>query len=234
MVAGTPGAAHSRRRGILLRFLAVGLAVITAACLGGRPSVGTAPPNLESLEGYASWRIARDGAAARSRFSFLLVLPDRGLIEFHDPLNRAVARLLVEGETAYLVMPGKRAYWRAGRHEVMTRLLGFDFAPDELSGLLTGGTPALSGWSLDADERGRVVGGRRGDLVFTVREFFAGGPLPRSVTLTNGVDQGRLRILRLRFNPPPKEAAFRLSFLDDGRYRAVGWPEIEKWLRDED
>ena len=234
MAARAPETPHIISRRILPLLLAGILGMSAAACLRVRPRVGTVPPTVESLEGYASWRLVRDGASARSRFSFLIALPDRGLIEITDPLNRTVSRLIFEGETAYLVLPGKHAYWGADRSEVMTRLLGFDFSPAELSALLSGREQGLTEWGLEADDRGRVVRGRRGDLTFSVRDFFDGGRLPRTVAFSNGTDQGSLRVIRLEFNRPLREGALRLSFLDDGRYRAVGWSEIEKWLRDED
>jgi hypothetical protein len=191
------------------------------------------PPTVESLEGYASWKIVRDGASARSRFSFLIVPPDRGLMEITDPLNRTMSRLVIEGETAFLVLPGKHAYWKADRTDIMTKLIGFDINPEELSALLSGRQQGLGGWSLKTDDQGRVVGGQRGSLTFLVREFFDGGRLPRTAAFSNGTDQGSLRVIHLRFNPAPREGAFRLSFLNDSGYRAVGWAEIEKLLKDE-
>jgi hypothetical protein len=199
-----------------------------------QPKVGTVPPTVDSLEGYASWKLVREGASSRSRFSFLFVLPDRGVIEITDPLNRTVSRLFVEGDTAYLVVPAKHAYWRADRSVVMTELLGFDIRPEEMAALLSGRQHGLNAWSLETDDLGRVIRGRRGGLAFAVAEFFDRGRLPRTVTFANGADQGSLKIIRLQFNQPPREGALRLSFLDDERYRAVDWPEIEKWLRDED
>lgn len=234
MAARAPEALHITRRGFFPLLIAGVLGLSAAACFRVRPPVGTVPPTVNSLEGYASWRLVRDGASARSRFSFLIVLPDRGLIEITDPLNRTVSRLALEGETAYLVLPGKHAYWEADRPEVMTKLLGFDINPEELSALLSGREKGLSGWNLEADDRGRVVRGRRDGLAFSVRDFFDGGRLPRTVAFSNGTGLGSLRVIRLRFNQPLREGALRLSFLEDERYRGVGWPEIEKWLRDED
>ena len=234
MAARTPEAPRMARRGILPFFLAGSLVLGPAACFRVQTLVETVPPIVESLEGYASWRLARDGVSSKSRFSFLIVPPDRGRIEISDPLNRTAARLVLEGDTAYLVLPGEHVYWEAGRSEVMTRLLGFDINPEELSSLLSGREEGLGGWSLEADDGGRFVGGRRDGLEFSVREFFDGGRLPRTVSFSNGTDQGSLKIIRLRFNQPPREGALRLSFLEDERYRAVGWSEIEKRLKDED
>ena len=234
MAARAPEAPHITRRPTLLLLLAGLLGISAAACLSVQTKVGTVPPTVDSLEGYASWKLVREGASSRSRFSFLFVLPDRGVIEISDPLNRTVSRLVVEGKTAYLVVPGKHAYWKADRSEVMTRLLGFDIRPEELVALLSGREHGLNEWSLETDGLGRVIRGRRGGLEFSVREFFDRGGLPRTVAFTNGADQGSLKVIRLQFNQPPREGALRLSFLDDERYRAVGWPEIEKWLRDED
>jgi len=218
-----------------LPLLAAGVLGLTAAaCLHVGSKVGTVPPAVESIEGYASWRLVREGASTRARFSFLLVLPDRGVIEITDPLNRTVSRLVLEGETAFLVMPGRRAYWRADRTEVMTKLLGFAINPEELSALLTGREPGLGGWILEADDRGRIARGRRDGLAFSVQEFFDGGRLPRTVVFSDGEVQGSLKVMSLRFNQPLREEAVRPAFLEDDRYRAVGWPEIETWLRDED
>ena len=198
---------------------------------GERSDVASHASDVSSIE----WLLhGRDGASARSRFTFLIVLPDRGVIEITDPLHRTVSRLVFDGKTAYLVLPGKRAYWQADRSEIMTKLLGLDISPAELAALLSGREQSLSGWSLEADDRGRIVGGHRSGLEFLVRDFFNGGRLPRTIDFSNGTDQGSLRVSRLQFNQPPREGALSLSFLDDDRYRAVGWTEIEAWLRDED
>ncbi len=234
MAARVPAAPRITGWGIPAFLIAGSLLLSPGGCFRVRPLIGPVPPTVESLEGYASWRLTRDGSSSKSRFSFLLVLPDRGLIEISDPLNRTVARLVLEGATAYLVLPGKQVYWEAGRSEVMTRLLGFDINPEELSALLSGREAGLSGWRLEADEQGRVVGGRRDGLAFSVREFIESGRLPRTVSFSNGTDQGRLRIIQLRFNQPPREGALQPSFLDDKRYRSVGWSEIEKRLKNED
>jgi outer membrane biogenesis lipoprotein LolB len=234
VTARAPAAPRPIRRGTSLPLLLCALSLLAGGCLVVRPSFGPVPPVVHSLEGYASWRLVRDGSSARSRLSFLFVLPDRGLIEVHDPLNRTVSRLFLQGGTAYLVLPGKRAYWEAPRREVMESLLGFDFSVEELSGLLSGRDEQLAGWTLERDDRSRMTGGRRGDLVFSVRRFFEHGRLPEMIALSNGTDRGSLRVIRLRFNQPPKQDAFRLAFLSDERYRAVSWAEIEEWLRRED
>jgi hypothetical protein len=233
VTARVPEAHRPTRRGIPPILLLGALSILAASCLVVRPSTGPVPPTLHSLEGYASWRLVRDGTTARSRFSFLLVLPDRGLIEVTDPLNRTVSRLFLEGETAYLVLPGKRAYWEATRGEVLTKFLGFDFSPDELAALVSGKGEGLRGWDLETDGRARIIGGRRGDLTFSVGRFFDNGRLPQTIALSNGTDRCTLRVIRLRFNQLPRQDAFRLSFLNDERYRAVTWTEIEEWLRNE-
>jgi outer membrane biogenesis lipoprotein LolB len=233
LTAGPPAAPRSHHRLPLLLLPGL-LVILSGACFVVRPSFGPIPPVVRSLEGYASWRLVRDDASARSRLSFLFVLPDRGLIEIHDPLNRTVSRLFLEGGSAYLVIPGKRAYWEAPRREVMGKLLGFDLSVEELSGLLSGRDRQLTGWTLQTDDRSRVTGGHRDDLTFLVRRFFEHGRLPEMIDLSNGTDRGSLRVIRLRFNQATKEDAFRLAFLSDDRYRAVSWAEVEEWLRHED
>jgi outer membrane biogenesis lipoprotein LolB len=234
VTARAPAAPHLSRRRIPPRLLLGAWLSLTSACLFVRTSLGPVPASVSSLEGYASWRLVREGASSRARFSFLLVLPARGLIEVTDPLNRTVSRLFLEGETAYLVLPGKKAFWQASRGDVMTKLLGFDLSPEELAALLCGRAEGLTGWSLETDDRARVIGGRRGELTFSVGQFFDGGRQPQTIAMANGAARGSLRIIRLQFNQPPRPDSFRLDFLADERYRAVGWPEIEAWLRNED
>ncbi len=52
------------------------------------------------------------------------------------------------------------------------------------------------------------------------------------ISFADGPDQGSLKVSRLAFNRPVPGDALRPAFLDDKRYRAVGWPEIEGWLRE--
>jgi outer membrane biogenesis lipoprotein LolB len=187
---------------------------------------------VESIEGFASFRLAREGGTSKSKLSFLFRLPDRGRVEVLDPLGRTASILFLDGEEAYLVLPGRRAYWKSGRDEVMSKLLGFALGLEDLTHILTGRADRLNGWSLEKDSQGRVVRGRCEDLRFEVRQFFERSPLPRLLVLSRAEDRGSLSVLRMNFNQPLKPKAFHHFFLDEGGYRPADWNEVEKWLRE--
>jgi outer membrane biogenesis lipoprotein LolB len=213
------------------------MAVLTASllfsCRPGRPVFSPLPPQVRSIEGYASFRLTREGAAVKSRFSFLFLLPDRVRIEVTDPLGRTVSLLFLEKEEAFFVLPRKRAYWKSSREDVLSKLLGFTLSPEEMASLLSGKPGQMKAWVMEEDSRGRVVRGRRDDLQFEIREFYGQSSLPQLIFLTRAADRGSLKVLRLDFNRPLKDEAFRLAFLEDSRYTATSWEEIEKWLHDE-
>ena len=219
-----------------MRRAAPALAALSAAalfsCLPPRPAVAPLPPAVESVEGYATFRLTREGETAKSRLSFILCLPDHGRVEVIDPLGRTASLLFVEGEEAHLVLPGRRAYWTSGRAEVMSKLLGFAPELADLIHIFSGRGERLTGWVLEKDTQGRVVRGRHNDLAFEIRLFFEPSSVPQLLILSRNDDRGSLRVLRLNFNQPLKESAFDLFFLKERGYRAAGWDEIEKWLRE--
>jgi outer membrane biogenesis lipoprotein LolB len=233
LLAGKPGrGGFVRPRLAALALLVQGI-IPLISCLPTRPSFAPLPSKIESIEGYASFRITREGASAKSRLTFVFRLPDQGRIEVSDPLGRTVSLLIFGESGAFFVLPAKKTYWQATREEVMSKLLGFDLSPEELTDLLSGYEEHLSGWVLDRDGRDRVTGGRRGEVRFEVRRFFQDGRLPQSLYLAGAGNEGSLRILRLSFNQPQKKDAFRPIFLESGKYAAVSWAEIEEWLHHE-
>lgn len=203
------------------------------SCIPKRPSVAPLPHVVQAMEGYASFRLSREGKAARSRLSFVFVLPDRGRVEIIDPLGRTASVLFLDGGQAYLVLPRRRAYWKAERDEVMTRLLGFALSPEEVTLILTGRIDRLEDWVLEKDGRGRIIRGGRAGLRFEVRLFFEPGPLPQLLVLSRNGTSGSLRVLRLSFNPPLRADPFRLFFLEDEAYKPATWEEVERWLGEE-
>jgi outer membrane biogenesis lipoprotein LolB len=228
---------HRKKLPLLMRFASPALVVAAAAflwsCRPVRPVFSPLPPQVNSIEGYASFRLTREGAAVKSRFSFLFLLPDRGRIEVSDPLGRTVSLLFLEKEEAFFVLPRKRAYWKASREEVLSKLLGFTLSPEEMTSLLSGKPGQMKGWVMEEDGRGRVVRGRRDDLQFEIRQFYGQSSLPQLISLFSAADRGSLKILRLNFNQPLKAEAFKLAFLEDATYAATTWEEIEKWLQNE-
>jgi outer membrane biogenesis lipoprotein LolB len=187
---------------------------------------------VESVEGYATFRLARGEQTAKSKLAFVFRLPGEGRFEVIDPLGRTASILLLDGEEAYLVLPTRRAYWQSGRTEVMAKLLGFDMTLEDLSAILTGRADRLDGWALERDGQGRVFRGRSEGAQFEIRQFFESSPVPRLLVIIRDEDKGSLRILRMSFNLPLKGTAFERSFLAREGYRSVDWNEVEGWLQE--
>jgi len=216
---------------------AAGLAVALAwlpSCHPAKPAFSPLPPRVTSIEGHASLRLVRNGETARSRLSFLFLLPERGQIEVHDPVGRRAARLFLIEDQACLVLPSKRAYWQGGREEALGKLLGFDLRPEEMIDILQGRGDRMAGWAVERDSRQRVLRGRRDGLHFEVRRFFGETGVPQLLMFFRNGEAGSLRILRLQFNQPLKKGVLDLSFLKNGDYRACPWDEMESLMRDKD
>ncbi|MBN2199999.1 MAG: hypothetical protein JW747_09160 [Candidatus Aminicenantes bacterium] len=210
--------------------------------LGGcrrRPPQLVPPPEIGSVEGYASLRFSGEGGTAKSRLSFQIRLPDRGRIEVFDILGRTVLYFVMEGTEALLVVPSEAAYCVVGSDEILSRFLGFALDVGEWTALLSGVWPEVSasgenlrGWSLERDVRNRVRSGRRGGVFFEVAEFFGGSPSPRRIDFASERGVGRLTVLSLRYNSAPAEAAFLRT--PPPSFEARTWEDIERLLRRED
>ena len=81
---------------------------------------------------------------------------------------------------------------------------------------------------MDRDAGGRVARGVRGGFSFTVRGFFPGDGVPREIGLEGPGTSGRVKVLKLGFNPPPREEAFDVAFLR--AYAPKTWEEILELL----
>jgi len=190
------------------------------------------PSKIESLEGYASLNISGERGKAKSKFSFLFLLPDQGRIEVFDLLGRRIYSLFIEEEEAFFVLPSKKVYWQGKREEIIDKFLGFALSPKEMGHLLSGQWEGMQmEWNLEKDDKGRVVAGNREELRFEVKEFFAQSSMPRLVFFNHSLDRGRLKIFTINFNQPIKGDVFRLSFLDD--FVSKTWEEIERMLDNE-
>lgn len=169
--------------------------------------------------------------AVKGKFAFLFRRPGLGRVEAVDPIGRTVFVILFREDRAYFAMPGKKVYAEEGPETMMKRFLGLSLLPDEVLGLL-GGTwtdaGQATGWRLERDEQGRVAGGERGGFAFTVREFFPGAGVPREIGLSGPGSTGRMKVLKLGFNPAPREGAFDASFLR--AYALKTWDEIRELL----
>lgn len=203
------------------------------SCHPSKPVFSPLPPQVTSIEGYASLKLNRNGETTRVRFSFLFLVPEEGRVEIQDSIRRTVASLFLMKESALLVLPSHRAYWQAEPEVAMEKLLGFDIRQEEIAEILQGKGDNLTGWDVERDERQRVIRAERGKLRIEVREYFASTNLPQRLFVSQDGQQGHLKILRLRFNQPLRKGVFDLSFLKGENYSSCTWDEIERLIRNE-
>jgi hypothetical protein len=184
------------------------------------------------MEGYASLSYEGAHGSARTKFAFLIVSPDRGRIDASDFLGRAIYQVVITDNQAYFVLPSKKAYWRAEEQEIVFRFMGFHLSLEEIACLLSGrwpedkGSDPLFGWSLERDNQGRVVGGERGDLRFSVKEFIDNTGVAREISFSHPLNEGHLKIRSIGFNQPLNKRAFSTGFIQ--RYEEKTWEEIQK------
>lgn len=195
------------------------------------------PPRMESIEGHARIWLA-DPEGSRTKFSFLLHLPDRGHIEVTNFLGHSLYRILISQDEAYLIIPSKKVYWRGEETEIFDRFLGFPLNLNEMIRLISGDwtDPSWkklqeSAWSLEEDAQGRITAGRRDGLRFWVEDFIPNSRFPGSVRFEHPGNSGRLKILKLDFNLPHDLRAFDTGYLQ--KFSSKTWKEIQDILNDE-
>lgn len=227
--------ALNRRGGVPKRYL-WGAAVLLCLICCTIPQVRISPPpdQIRRIEGYASLRIQSGQDSSRSKFSFLFQLPSRGRIDVSNFLGKTLYQILVNEQTAFLLIPSKKVYWQGDEEQIVERILGFRLNFDELLSLMTGQwdeseeEPWRRGWIFEKDEGGRIRAGQRGELGFEVQEFFRNTSVVRQVTFEHPLNHGRLKILAINFNQPLKAGVFSQQFLK--RYAQKTWEEIEEIL----
>ncbi len=227
-----------RRRGLPAPALIL-LPLVLVGCGSSRVLLSPVPSRIESLEGHARVWLTNPEGATRTKFSFLLALPDRGSIEVSNFLGQSLYRILITPDQAYLIIPSKKVFWRGEEIEIFDFLLGFRLNLSEMISLISGEWPpadqprldALS-WKLDRDEQGRISGGQRQELRFFVEEFVAETKFPRSVRFEHPVNSGRLKILKMDFNRPLRSKALETGYL--GELTEKTWEEILELLNDAD
>jgi hypothetical protein len=190
------------------------------------------PPQIQSMEGYASLNYEGAQGSARTKFSFLFASPDRGRIDASDFLGRAIYQVVITDNRAYFVLPSKKVYWRAEEQEIVFRFMGFHLSLEEIVFLLSGRWPEDMEhgphfvWELERDKQNRIVRGKRGDLQFSVEEFIANTGIAHVVFFSHPLNEGRLKIRNIGFNQPLNERAFSTGFIQ--RYEEKTWEEIQK------
>lgn len=219
------------------RYLLAGallLASSVISCARRAPTLVPPSRGVEAVEGFGSASIAGVEAAVKGRFGFVFRRPGFGRVEAVDPIGRTSFLIFFRGGRAWFVVPGKKVYAEDGAAAMMERFLGVALLPDEAVRLLSGtwgaggASDGESGWTVERDAKERVVRGARGGYAFSVRGFFPGDAVPREIGLEGPGTSGRVKVLKLGFNPPAREEIFDVAFLR--AYVAKTWEGILELL----
>ncbi len=222
---------------LTIYFLLIGLVI---SCNLRPPRIWPPPPQLHSLEGYASLSIKNSQQTVRSKFSFFFYFPGDGLLDVSNFLGRTLYQIIITQKRAFFLVPSKKIYWQGEEEEIIDKFLGFRLNVYELMALLSGqwtkieiakeGGNWRQEWLFEKDKQGRIVSGRRGQLEFEVQEFFKNTSVIRRLVFHHPWNSGHLKILSLRFNQPLKKQLFSLALLS--HYQQKSWAEIEKILNE--
>jgi len=220
-----------------------GILLCLAAASGCRSSrILLSPPPLpadvESVEGYASIKISGEKETARSRFSFLFQVPDRGWIEVRNFLGSTLYQIVIDREEAYFILPSKKVFWQGPEEEILDVFLGFRLGLDDMISLLFGlwsrtASPNKTGsenagWQIEKDREGRIIAGTKEDLSFRVEEFIEKTSFSRILNFEHPYSRGQIKILRVKVNSPIREELFEKLFLK--RFQRKTWAEIREIL----
>ncbi len=200
------------------------LAASVSACAGRIPVLVPPAGGVEAVEGFASGAISGAEASVKGKFAFLFRRPGLGRVEAVDPIGRTAFVVHFRDGRAWFVLPSKKAYAEDDAEVVMERLLGIALRPDDTLALLSGTWPAAgpaTAWSVGRDAQGRVAGGAKDGFAFEVTKFFRGGAAPREIVLAGPEASGRVKVLKLAFDPAPRAGAFDTAYLS--RYAAKTW-----------
>ncbi len=97
--------------------------IIFENCRPSQVLISPIPSDIKSMEGYASLRITTGQSAARSKFSFLLSLPNQGRMEVSDFLGRSIYQIFIVENKSYLVVPSKKVFWQGEEEEIIGKLM---------------------------------------------------------------------------------------------------------------
>lgn len=205
--------------------LALPLALAAAACAGRAPRLVPPAAEIVAVDGFGAASIVGAEASVKGKFGFVFREDGSGRVEAFDPVGRTAFIIIFRGGRAWFILPGRKAYAEDSAGAMMARFLGVALEPREAVRLLSGTWSEDEEWSLARDGRGRIVEGVRGRSSVRVRSFFGGDAVPRAIELRSpGGASGRLKVLKLSFNPAPRDEAFDTAFLS--RFAAKTWDEL--------
>lgn len=209
------------------------LALFASACLSRPPRLVPPAGGVEAVEGFGSAAVSGPAAAIKGKFGFVFRRPGRGRIEAVDLLGRTIFIVVFRDDRAWFVLPDRKIYAEDGAAVMMERFLGVALRPDEALELLSGAwgaaaTAADAAWAVERDDQGRAVRGVRGEFSLAVRAFFPGAGVPREIAIEGPGVTGRVKVLKLGFNPAERPEAFATPFI--GVFAAKTWDEILELL----
>ena len=211
------------------------LAVISS-CQAPPVSLSPLPSRIDQIEGHASLTLSGDQGTARSKFSFLFQLPDRGRIDVTGALGSVLYRIVITGGDAYFVVPSKKVYWKGQEEEIIDKFLGFRLNLAEMINLLSGSWDEqkishkedLKNWSFARDEDGRIDSGQRQDLWFKIEAFIGDTSFAQRFIFGHPLNTGQVKILGINLNRLIKPNVFSTRFIE--KYQHKTWEEIRELL----
>ena len=170
------------------------------------------PSLIENFEGYAKINI-KNSNILKSKIAFLFS-GEYGRIDILTPFGNTKAQILIFSDISYLAIPEKKVYWEGSTVEIMKVFLGFYLNIEEIKALLIGKWDEnLKGWKFFRDKDNRVIGGKRENIIFEIKEFYEDTSLPRIINFSCNEGDGKIKILKINFNQSIRPGAFSKFFL---------------------
>lgn len=205
------------------------------AAVGCRPGpVRLLPPAaIQNLEGQASFYLSGPDGVFRFRLGFYGRLPDEARLELFDPIGRLRTVVWLGPEFATLYLPSEKVYWQGESRVLTSEVFGQELKAEELLRILSGlwgQLAAEDNWQLQLDGQGNVLGGERDGLLFTLKEKFAPGLVPKMVYFSSGGYTVRMKVHRVSYNRF-KEISLFNPVIPPG-VKQLGWEEMAgRWKK---
>ncbi|NPV82000.1 MAG: hypothetical protein HPY46_00210 [Candidatus Aminicenantes bacterium] len=191
------------------------------------------PAEIQNLAGQASFLLNGPDGVFRFRLGFYGRLPGEARLELFDPIGRLRTVVWLGPELATLYLPSEKVYWQGESRVLTSEVFGRELKAGELLRILSGLWTQLAeedGWVLQLDHQGNVLGGERDGLLFTLKEKFPPGLLPKTVQFSSGVYTVRMKVLRVSFNRKQEPSLFN-PVLPPG-VKQLGWEEMAgRWKK---
>ncbi|MGB9835334.1 MAG: LolA family protein [Candidatus Saccharicenans sp.] len=188
---------------------------------------------VESIQAESSFFYHGEAGQGRSRLLMYLQTPDRLRLEIFNPFGGLEYILWLNGEQASLYLPGKKVFWEGSSLKLTTEFLGGPITTNELAWLFSGRIEQLSqspGWKSAGQRPSNFYVGEKDGWKLSIKEFFKGGEIPRTIYFEKPGQVVRLRLLKIKFNPRFSTEVFLPSYAQSAE--KLSWEEIsELWKK---